>query len=40
MELLLEHLRLVNELDESSLESIRAHYNLADEIAKTEELKK
>lgn len=40
MDALLEHLQLVNELDDQALEPVRSHYGLASEIAKIEELKK
>ena len=40
MEGLLQYLRVVNEKDDADLEPIRAHYGLADEIKKAEELKK
>ena len=40
MDSLLEYLKLVNELDDESVQPIRAHYGLADEIARVEELKK
>ena len=40
LEPLLEHLRVVNEFEEEDLAPIRAHYGLAAEVKKVEELKK
>lgn len=40
MEPLLDYLRTVNEISEEALTSVKAHYNLGEEIKKAEELKK
>ena len=40
MQALLEHLKVKNEMSDDKLLSIRAHYNLAEEIGKAEEAKK
>lgn len=40
MPALLEHLRIVNELEQDYLEPVIAHYSLSDEIAKAEEKKR